>query len=153
MVHKNGGSVIFNFKGDSKDVKSKLTEITKDFAEAGKVIGKSIVAGTTIAIAGITSLVKKSVEAYAEFEQLNGGLEALFGKGSANMQRVAKMSEDAYKNLTMSQNQYLSAFEKSYSIINNGIGKNADAIEYTNKMLAISSDLYNTEKMTGQELG
>ena len=144
MVYKNGGSVIFNFKGDSKDVKSKLTQITKDFAEAGKVIGKSIVAGTTIAIAGITSLVKKSVEAYSEFEQLNGGLEALFGKGSANMQRVAKMSEDAYKNLTMSQNQYLKAFETSYSIINNGIGKNADAIEYTNKMLAISSDLYNT---------
>lgn len=144
MVLKNGGSVIFNFKGDSKDVKGKLAEITKNFAETGKIIGKGIVAGTTVAMAGITALVKKSVEAYAEFEQLNGGLEALFGKGSANMQRVTKMSEDAYKNLTMSQNQYLSAFEKSYSIINNGIGKNADAIEYTNKMLAISSDLYNT---------
>lgn len=144
MVLKNGGSVIFNFKGDSKDVKSKLADITKNFAETGKLIGKGIVAGTTVAMAGITTLVKKSVEAYAEFEQLNGGLEALFGKGSANMQRVTKMSEDAYKNLTMSQNQYLSAFEKSYSIINNGIGKNADAIEYTNKMLSISSDLYNT---------
>ena len=144
MVLKNGGSVIFNFKGDSKDVKGKLAEITKNFAETGKLIGKGIVAGTTVAMAGITALVKKSVEAYSEFEQLNGGLEALFGKGSANMQRVTKMSEDAYKNLTMSQNQYLSAFEKSYSIINNGIGKNADAIEYTNKMLAISSDLYNT---------
>ena len=144
MVLKNGGSVIFNFKGDSKDVKSKLADITKNFAEAGKVIGKGIVAGTTVAMAGITTLVKKSVQAYAEFEQLNGGLEALFGKGSKEMQRVTKMSEEAYKNLTMSQNQYLSAFEKSYSIINNGIGKNADAIEYTNKMLAISSDLYNT---------
>lgn len=144
MVHKNGGSVIFNFKGDDKDAKGKLAELVENFKETGKVIGKGIVAGTTIAMAGITSLVKKSVEAYAEFEQLNGGLEALFGKGSANMQRVTKMSEDAYKNLTMSQNQYLSAFEKSYSIINNGIGKNADAIEYTNKMLSISSDLYNT---------
>ena len=144
MVLKNGGSVIFNFKGDSKDVKSKLADITKNFAEAGKVIGKGIVAGTTVAMAGITTLVKKSVQAYAEFEQLNGGLEALFGKGSKEMQRVTKMSEEAYKNLTMSQNQYLSTFEKSYSIINNGIGKNADAIEYTNKMLTISSDLYNT---------
>ena len=144
MVLKNGGSVIFNFKGDSKDVKSKLADITKNFAEAGKVIGKGIVAGTTVAMAGITTLVKKSVQAYAEFEQLNGGLEVLFGKGSKEMQRVTKMSEEAYKNLTMSQNQYLSTFEKSYSIINNGIGKNADAIEYTNKMLAISSDLYNT---------
>lgn len=144
MVYKNGGSVIFDFKGENKDAKSKLAELVANFKEAGKLIGKGIVAGTLVATAGITGLVKKSVEAYGEFEQLNGGLEALFGKGSANMQRVAKMSEDAYKNLTMSQNQYLKAFETSYSIINNGIGKNADAIEYTNKMLAISSDLYNT---------
>lgn len=144
MVRKNGGSVIFNFKGDTKDAKGKLAEITQNIKDAGKIIGKSIVAGTLVATAGITALTKKSVEAYTEFEQLYGGLEALFGKGSANMQRVAKMSEDAYKNLTMSQNEYLNAFEKSYSIINNGIGKNADAITYTNKMLSMSSDLYNT---------
>lgn len=144
MVYKNGGSVIFNFKGDNKDAKNKLAELVGNLGSVGKIIGKSIVAGTLVATAGITALVKKSVEAYSEFEQLNGGLEALFGKGSANMQRVANMSENAYKNLTMSQNQYLKAFETSYSIINNGIGKNADAIEYTNKMLSISSDLYNT---------
>lgn len=144
MVHKNGGSVIFNFKGDSKDVKNKLAEISKDFAETGKIIGKSILAGTLSALASITDLTRRSIDAYAEFEQLNGGLEALFGKGSKEMQRVTKMSEEAYKNLTMSQNEYLNAFETSYSIINNGIGKNADAIAYTNKMLSMSTDLYNT---------
>lgn len=110
----------------------------------GTLIGASVVAGTAVAVASISGLVKKSVQAYAEFEQLNGGLEALFGKGSKNMQQVARMSEEAYKNLTMSQNEYLKAFENSYSIINNGIGKHANAIEYTNKMLSMSSDLYNT---------
>lgn len=144
MVLKNGGSVIFNFKGDSKDVKSKLAEITKDFAETGKLIGKGIVAGTLSALASITDLTRRSVQAYAEFEQLNGGLEALFGKGSKEMQRVTKMSEEAYKNLTMSQNEYLNAFETSYSIVKNGLSENADAIEYTNKMLSMSTDLYNT---------
>lgn len=110
----------------------------------GSLIGKSVVAGTVVATAAITGLVKKSVEAYSEFEQLEGGLEALFGKGSKNMQNILKTSEDAYKTLTMSQNQYLKAFEGSYSIINNGIGKNANAIEYTNKMISMSTDLYNT---------
>lgn len=108
------------------------------------MIGKAFAVGTASAIASIGVLVKKSVDAYAEFEQLNGGLEALFGKGSKNMQRVAQMSEDAYYKLTLSQNAYLKAFEGSYSIINNGIGKNADAIEYTNKMIQMSTDLYNT---------
>jgi phage-related protein len=60
------------------------------------------------------------------------------------MQRVAEMSTNAYKNLTLSQNAYLKAFEGSYSIINNGIGKNADAIKYTNSMIQMSTDLYNT---------
>ncbi len=60
------------------------------------------------------------------------------------MQRVAKMSENAYKDLTLSQNDYLKAFEGSYSIINNGISKNADAIKYTNDMISMSTDLYNT---------
>lgn len=110
----------------------------------GSLIGKSVVAGTVAATAAITGLVKKSVEAYSEFEQLEGGLEALFGKGSKEMQGILKTSENAYKNLTMSQNQYLKAFEGSYSIINNGIGKNASAIEYTNKMISMSTDLYNT---------
>lgn len=123
---------------------SKLTKIKGKLGGIGSLIGKSVVAGTVVATAAITGLVKKSVQAYSEFEQLNGGLEALFGKGSQNMQKVAKMSEEAYKNLTLSQNEYLKAFEGSYSIINNGIGKNANAIEYTNKMIQMSSDLYNT---------
>ena len=143
-MRKNGGSVIFNFKGDTKDAKSKLTELVGNFKTAGKIITASIGTGMATLKGAMIGAVKSSVKAYAEFEQLNGGLEALFGKGSANMQRVIKMSESAYSDLTMSQNQYLDAFQKSYSIINNGIGKNADAIEYTNKMLSISSDLYNT---------
>lgn len=68
----------------------------------------------------------------------------MFGKGSKEMQNILKTSEDAYKNLTMSQNEYLKAFEGSYSIIKNGIGKNADAIKYTNNMIQMSTDLYNT---------
>lgn len=108
------------------------------------MIGKAVVAGTAVAGVAIAGLVKKSVDAYSEFEQLEGGLEALFGKGSQEMQKILKTSEDAYKNLTMSQNQYLKAFEGSYSIIKNGIGKNADAIKYTNNMIQMSTDLYNT---------
>lgn len=108
------------------------------------MIGKAVVAGTAIAGTAIAGLVSKSVQAYSEFEQLEGGLEALFGKGSKEMQNILKTSENAYKNLTMSQNQYLKAFEGSYSIINNGISKNASAIEYTNKMISMSTDLYNT---------
>lgn len=121
-----------------------MQQLVNNLKNSGKMIGKAFAVGTASAIASIGVLVKKSVDAYAEFEQLNGGLEALFGKGSENMQKVTQMSEEAYKKLTLSQNAYLKAFEGSYSIINNGIGKNADAVEYTNKMIQMSTDLYNT---------
>lgn len=144
MEHKNGGNVVFHFKGEDKELKSKLSSATSSLKNAGALIGKAVVAGTAMAGVAIAGLVKKSVQAYSEFEQLEGGLEALFGKGSKEMQDILKTSEDAYKNLTMSQNQYLKAFEGSYSIIKNGIGKNADAIKYTNSMIQMSTDLYNT---------
>ena len=44
----------------------------------------------------------------------------------------------------MSQNDYLRSFENSYAIIKNGLGENADAIEYTNKTLQLTADLFNT---------
>ena len=44
----------------------------------------------------------------------------------------------------MSQNKYLTAFEGSYSLVRNGLADESKAIEYTNKSLQLSADLYNT---------
>jgi phage-related protein len=139
--------VLVKFKGDTKDLDketSKAQSSLKGFASgvsSAFKVATGVVAGTTIAVG---TLVKKSVEAYAEFEQLEGGLESLFGKGSTEMQKILAKSEQAYMDLTMSQNEYLNSFEKSYPLVNAGLSEGADSIEYTNKMLQLSSDLYNT---------
>lgn len=140
----NGGTVTFHFEGDDKKLNSSVGSVSKNLSGIAGKIGSAFAKGTAVAAAGISALVGASVKAYGEFEQLSGGIEALFGKGSQEMQKVMQTSENAYKNLTMSQNDYLNAFNNTYSIMKNGIGKNADAIEYTNKMIQISSDLYNT---------
>ena len=139
--------VLVTFNGDTKGLDketAKAQSSLKGFAGAVGTafkVATGVIAGTTAAI-GI--LVKKSVEGYAEFEQLEGGLESLFGKGSAEMQKILEKSEQAYMDLTMSQNEYLNSFEKSYPLVNAGLSEGADSIEYTNKMLQLSSDLYNT---------
>jgi len=140
----NGGTVTFHFNGDDKKLNSSVGNVSKNLGGIAGKIGSAFAKGTAVAAAGISALVGASVKAYGEFEQLSGGIEALFGKGSQEMQKVMQTSENAYKNLTMSQNEYLNAFNNTYSIMKNGIGENADAIEYTNKMIQISSDLYNT---------
>lgn len=144
MGEKNGGNVIFHFKGDDKDLKSKSSNIKKILTGVGVGIGTAFAAGAAVAIGKIADITKASVEAFAEYEQLAGGLESMFGKGSEQMNSILETSKQAYKDLTMSQNEYLQSFEKAYPIITNGIGENVDAIEYANKALQIESDLFNT---------
>ena len=142
-----GEKIVTEFTADTKDldkgvanVEKKVRTMANSLSSAFKVATVAVTATAT----AIGTVVKKSVEAYAEFEQLEGGLISLFGEGSKEMNKILKMSEEAYKNLTMSQNDYLTAFQSSYPLVNAGLSKNADSIEYTNKMLQISADLFNT---------
>ena len=140
MNNANGGNVIYHFKGDSKDLDKTTAKVASGVKSAFKVATTAIIGATT----AVSALVTTSVKAYAEFEQLEGGLISLFGDGSEEMNRIIKSSEQAYKDLTMSQNEYLNSFETAYPLVNNGLAQNKDAIEYTNKVLQLSSDLFNT---------
>jgi hypothetical protein len=145
----NGASaeVLTKFTGNTKDLDNKTKSADKSLKAFASGVTKAfkisaVAIGTVSTAIGV--LVKKSVDAYAEFEQLEGGLISLFGKGSDEMNRILAKSEEAYKDLTMSQNEYLNAFQSSYPLVNAGLSDNADSIEYTNKMLQLSSDLFNT---------
>ena len=144
----NNAEVLIKFKGDTKDVDTKTKKLGSDISSklgsVAKGVGKAFGVASAVAVTAIASITKASVDAYAEYEQLYGGLESLFGAGSKEMKRVLKTSETTFKTLTMSQNDYLEAFEKTYSIMKNGMSENGDAISYTNKMLQISADLFNT---------
>jgi hypothetical protein len=140
----NGGDVIFHFKGDDKELKTKTSNITKTLKGIGVGIGAAFAVGATAAVGAISSITSASLEAYKEYEQLEGGLVSMFGEGSNEMNKILETSKDAYKDLTMSQNEYLQSFESTYPIITNGLSENADALEYVNKTLQIESDLFNT---------
>lgn len=57
------------------------------FAKVGAAaVGTAVAAGTTAA----ATLVKKSVEGYATFEQMVGGVETLFGAGGQSMEEYAQ---------------------------------------------------------------
>lgn len=145
----NGSSaeVLTRFTGNTKDLdnktkeaKSTLSSFASGVTKAFKISAVAIGAVAT----GVGALVKSSVDAFSEFEQLEGGLVSLFGRGTNEMNRIIGQSEDAYKDLTMSQNEYLKSFENAFPLVNSGLSENADAIEYTNKVLQLSSDLFNT---------
>jgi phage-related protein len=144
MNGAKAGNVIFKFLGDTKDLEDKTNGLTSKFKTAGKIIGASFVAGTAIATASVIKFTKDVTDSFSQFEQLEGGLNAMFDGNAEAIERISKTSQRAYKDLQMSQNEYLQSFESSYAIVKNGLSDNADAIEYTNKVLQLSSDLFNT---------
>lgn len=144
MNNANGGDVLFHFKGDTKDIDKKTSSMNSKVKGLGKAIGTSVVAGVGVASVAVVKFVKDATTSFAEFEQLQGGLEAMLKGNADEIKRVMDTSKTAYKDLQMSQNEYLQSFESSYAIVKNGLSDNADAILYTNKVLQLSADLFNS---------
>ena len=77
---------------------------------AAKTAGVAIAASMTAAAAGAAALVKQSVSAYAEYEQLVGGVETLFSNLEGTVSAAPQVLENAanaYKTAGMSANQYM----------------------------------------------
>lgn len=70
------------------------------FAKAAK-IGAAALGASSTAIADIT---RRSIAAYADYEQLAGGAKLLFGDAYGT---VAKNAQEAFATVQMSQNEYL----------------------------------------------
>ena len=86
---------------------------------------------------------KQAIESYADYEQLVGGVETLFGK-SADV--VQKYADEAYKTTGLSANQYMEQVTSfSASLIQSLGGDTEKAAEYGNRALVDMSD--NANKM------
>ncbi len=102
-----------------KTVASKLTEIGKKAASMAfnglkKVAGvsfKAMTAGLAAAATGVGAIVTKSVQSFADFEQYKGGMEKIFD--NADTTTILKDANNAYKDLGMTANQYLSAINST----------------------------------------
>lgn len=126
---------------------SELGKGLKKVGSIAKTSGKLIAAGIGAASVAVAGLGASAVKAYSEFEQLSGGVESMFGgmeQGSEQINKVMEMSGDAWKNLTMSSNDYMTSFMKTYPLIAADIEDQNQAIEYTQRLLTLNSDLANT---------
>lgn len=115
---------------------SKLGEVAKG---AAKVALAAV--GATAAAVG--ALVKQAVESYAEYEQLVGGVDTLFGSASAE---VKKKADNAYKTAGMSANEYMETVTGfSASLIQSLGGDTEKAAKYADMAITDMSD--NANKM------
>ena len=126
--------------------------ISKIASGLGKGLATAAKIGTAAvgaAAAGITALTKAAVNNYAEYEQLVGGVETLFGKSADT---VMKYAENAYKTAGLSANEYMSTVTSFSASLLQSVGGDTDkAADYANRALTDMSD--NANKMgTSMEL-
>lgn len=106
-------------------------------------VAKAGAAAVATASTAITTIVTQSTAAYANYEQLAGGVETLF-KGSAD--KVKAYADAAYKTAGMSVNQYMETVTSFSASLLQGLGGDTEkAADLANQAIIDMSD--NANKM------
>ena len=96
--------------------------------------------GAAAAAAGAAAikLGKEVVEQFGELEQNLGGSEAVFGEYAA---RIQKTGEEAYKNLGLSQSEYLATANKMGALFQGAGVDQQKSLELTEKAMQRAADM------------
>lgn len=148
-------------KDKVNDLKDKLPSVSQAMSAVGNaaasaakggftvlsnVVGGTVKAFGAFAAAAGTAAVavgKAAVSSYADYEQLAGGVDTLFGESSSKVQQYA---DNAYKTAGMSANQYLETVTGfSASLLQSLGGDTAAAAEKADMAITDMSD--NANKM------
>ena len=106
------------------------------------------VAGVTAAGGAVAAFGKSAVDSYANYEQLVGGVDKLYGDASGKIQQFA---DEAYKTSGMSANQYMETATSFSAALVNSLGGDVDkAADMTDVAMRAMSDNAN---VFGSDLG
>lgn len=128
---------------------SGLADMAKSGLSGLANMGVSAVTGAMTALTGataaatgaVTALGKQAVESYADFEQLAGGVETLFGDSA---QIVMNNAAKAFETAGMSANQYMeTATASAAAMVNSLAGDTKRAAELTDMAVVDMSDNIN----------
>lgn len=133
------GSIILTTKVDESGLKKGLGSMKK----LGATAGKAFLAIGAAAATATVAITKMATSAYADYEQLVGGVETLF-KGSAK--RVMAYAENAFYTAGISANEYMKQVTSfSAALIRSTAGDTDKAADVANMALQDISD--NVNKM------
>lgn len=105
----------------------------------GKVIGAGVAAGTT----AMGKLVSSAMNAYANYEQLEGGVKKLFGDDAQNL--VMEYARNAYRTAGLSANEYMDTVTSFSASLISSLGEDTvAAAAYADLSITDMADNANT---------
>lgn len=137
------GSIILTTDVDQTGIKNGLSSMSGTVKTYSAKMAKSFAVIGAAAATATVAITKMAVSAYADYEQLVGGVETLF-KGSA--QKVLAYANDAFYTAGVSANEYMQQVTSfSASLLNSLGGDTEKAADIANMALIDISD--NANKM------
>ena len=122
-----------------KETKNKGSKLSSILGGTAKAVGAGLAAAGT----GVVKLGKEALDAYANYEQLVGGVETLFKNSAPVVEAYADM---AYKTAGMSANEYMETVTSfSASLLQSVGGDTVKAAEIADQAIIDMSD--NANKM------
>lgn len=129
--------------GNDYTLSTKITGDASSFSSAAKTATKILGATAAAASAAIVKIGKDSLEAYADYEQLTGGIETLF---SDAYDTVMSNANNAYKTTGLSANDYMEQVTSfSASLLQATKSNTEEAAKYADMAMTDMAD--NANKM------
>ena len=121
-----------------KDTGAKTKELGEKVKSGLKTVAKVSAATMGAMAAGVAKVVKDATAAYADYEQLVGGVETLFKQSSDT---VLQYADNAYKTAGLSANQYMDTVTSfSASLLQSLGGDTAKAAKQADKAITDMAD-------------
>lgn len=137
------GKVTISTALDNKGLEKGIKGVSGSLGGLSKVVGGLALSITAALGAAAVSITKQATEAYADYEQLTGGMETMFKKSAS---KIAKYAEDAFFTAGVSKNEYMDIVTSfSASLISFLAGDTEAAADVANIALIDISD--NANKM------
>ena len=100
----NVGEIVYKILGDDADFKKVMGNVGKLATKTMSVIAEAALAASAAAATAVGALAKEAVASFGDYEQLAGGAKLMFGEA---YDFIAEKAKTAYKDIQMSQNDYL----------------------------------------------
>ena len=141
------GEVKYKVVADDSDLNKQIdqseSKLKSGFGKAAAAVGAAATAAVAAGTAAMVSLTKQAVAAYADYEQLTGGVETLFGDAADYVMRSAS---NAFESAGLSANEYMETVTSfSASLIQSLGGDTQKAAEMAD--MAITDMADNANKM------
>ena len=156
-------TLVPSLKGAQKTIAEELGQETNGVGEeAGKKVGSGISSGmssalktgakvvvgavtaiASAALAGVVALTKEAISSYADYEQLAGGVEKIFGEDTAKT--VSENAQKAFQTAGLSANAYMETITGfSASLLQGLEGDTEKAAQIADQAIVDMSDNANT---------